>query len=544
MQQLSSVWNSLNTTRRILIIGATAIMFVAILAMSKIASTPKMSLLYAGMDGSAAGEVVAALEQKNANYEVRGEAIYVDAAQRDELRMMLAAEGLPANGAQGYELLDSLTGFGTTSQMFDAAYWRAKEGELARTILANPNIQSARVHLSNTSSSPFQKNTELSASVTVSGNAAAINATNARALKYLVASAVAGLDPESVTIIDGRAGVVVGGDEFAANGHTADKAAELRRSVERILEARVGVGKAIVEINVETQTDRESIFERTFDPDSRVAISTDTEERSTNANESGSGGVTVASNLPDGDAAAQNDMSSSQNNEIRERTNYEVSEVKREIIRTPGAVKRLTVAVLVDGVRSINAAGEEEFALRSDEELAALGDLVASSVGFDEARGDIMTIKSMAFEPIDQLGELADASISSPVELDMMSIIQLLVVSAVALILGLFVVRPLLVGRSVPQLEQAAIAPPLPDFQEAEAQALNGEIDTSDFPHPATVTDFDLPELGDLPALPMADGFAGPVSDDPVARLREMIKERQEETVATLKSWMEDEETV
>ena len=115
----------------------------------------------------AAGDVVRALEQRGATFDVRGGSIFVDSSQRDELRMTLASEGLPANSTSGYELLDSLSGFGTTSQMFDAAYWRAKEGELARTIVASSQFAMARVHIASTGSNPFQRGITPKASVSV-----------------------------------------------------------------------------------------------------------------------------------------------------------------------------------------------------------------------------------------------------------------------------------------------------------------------------------------------------------------------------------------
>merc|ERR1711991_901033 len=150
MQQLIQVWTALDMRRKLIVLGATLAMFAALIALSRMASAPSMALLYSGLEPSTSGEVVTALEQQNVPYEIRGNAIYVDVARRDALRMTLAAQGLPANGTKGYELLDSLTGFGTTSRMFDAAYWRAKEGELARTIVSSPHILQARVHIANT----------------------------------------------------------------------------------------------------------------------------------------------------------------------------------------------------------------------------------------------------------------------------------------------------------------------------------------------------------------------------------------------------------
>ncbi|MBE0554680.1 MAG: flagellar M-ring protein FliF, partial [Rhodobacteraceae bacterium] len=147
MQNLLSIWAALDGRRRALVAGATVAVFLAVIALSRMAASPDLALLYAGLEGAAAGEVIAALDQRGIAHEVRGDSIWVPAAERDSLRMTLAAEGLPANSGSGYELLDGLSGFGTTAQMFDAAYWRAKEGELARTIQSNPQIRAARVHI-------------------------------------------------------------------------------------------------------------------------------------------------------------------------------------------------------------------------------------------------------------------------------------------------------------------------------------------------------------------------------------------------------------
>ena len=190
MQQLMAVWQALDTRRRIIVAGATALTFAAVLALSGAATRPDMALLYAGLEGAQAGDIITALDQRAVRYEVRGDSIYVDATKRDELRMALAAEGLPATGGAGYELLDSLSGFGTTSQMFDAAYWRAKEGELARTILALPNVQTARVHLAIETGRGYRRDQNGSASVTLTTNGGTITREQAAALKYLVSSGV------------------------------------------------------------------------------------------------------------------------------------------------------------------------------------------------------------------------------------------------------------------------------------------------------------------------------------------------------------------
>ncbi|MDE9449705.1 flagellar M-ring protein FliF [Aliiroseovarius sp. Z3] len=535
MQQITSIWISLDMRKRIIVVAATLAMFVAVIGLSRMATTSQMTLLYAGLESGAAGDVVKALEARGVAYEVRGGSIFVDTAQRDSLRMTLASEGLPANGGKGYELLDGLSGFGTTSQMFDAAYWRAKEGELARTIVASPLIQNARVHIANTATQMFRQRNQPTASVTVTTASGALPGAQAKALKFLVASAVPGLLPERVSIIDSRGGLIAGGDEPSDHpGLASDRAMVLKQNVERLLEARVGFGNAVVELNLETVTEQESLRERRFDPETRVAVSTDTLETSNSAKDSEGAGVTVASNLPDGDAASGGN-SSSNTSETRERINYEVSETTREIVTTPGAIKRLTVAVLIDGIRTTDDAGNEVWSARSAEEIASLRELVAGAVGFDEARGDLITIKSLEFEPVPALGTAPTNGFLSGVAIDVMALVKIVVLAAVALILGLFVLRPIFAARATEVAgeridpatlpEMASIAPPPSAATDTmDASTLPAVINT---PRMGEIVDSGSPELTD---------------PDPVERLRNLIAERQSDTVEILRGWMEEDE--
>ncbi|MBR9837506.1 MAG: flagellar M-ring protein FliF [Rhodobacteraceae bacterium] len=538
MQQLAQIWEGLGARRRIIVLAATVGMILAVLTMARMAGTPSMALLYAGLENGAAGEVVEALEQRGVVYEVRGGAIFVPEMERDALRMTLASEGLPANSNQGYELLDGLSGFGTTSQMFDAAYWRAKEGELARTIVANPYIASARVHIANSSANPFQRDVQPSASISVTSTGEVLSPAQARALKYLVASAVPGLVPEQVAVIDGKGGLIGAEDEVGSGPTAEDKADLLRDRVQRLVDARVGLGNAVVEVSVDTVTESETIRQRQFDPETRVVISTDTEEQSSTSQDTGSGNVTVASNLPDGQAGG-GDSSSSQSNETRERVNYEVSETMREVTRVPGAIKRLTVAVLVNGTYDTAADGTQLFVPLPDNELTALRDLVASAVGFEEQRGDEITIRSLPFERPEGLGTGPIEPDWFALQLDPMMLIQMAVLAVVALILGLFVVRPILTGSAraaLPGAEGGALALP------SGGAVLDGEIDDGDEGF-APLADLGSGEGfgGGFGGMGMVD-FDSPVAEDPVDRLRGLIEQRKSETVEILRSWLDEKE--
>ena len=519
MESFISTWSRLSAGRRIVVALAVLAVAASIYGLSRGAGAPQMSLLYGGLEQRTAGDVVTALEQRGVAYDVRGDAIYVPSSQRDELRMSLAAEGLPANSAQGYELLDSLSGFGTTSQMFDAAYWRAKEGELARTIIASPHIRSARVHISNPTNRPFQRENRPTAAVTVTTTGLSLSAPQANALRFLVASSVSGLIADDVAVIDSSGGLVAG-EDGAPGGAGQVIGDELKSRAERLLFARVGPGNAVVEVSVDIINETESIIERRIDPDSRVAISTEVEERSSAAQDSGSSSVTVASNLPAGDAGEDTGNSNSQDSQTRSLTNFEVSETSREVLREPGAIRRLTVAVLVNDLISIGENGETQTTPRSVEELDTLRELVGSAVGFDEERGDEITIQSLPFEASDSIG--SDPLPATGPPLDMMTLIQLGVLALVALILGLFVVRPILASRNVPSL-------PSPISDQGQ------EI----FPPPRE------PAAGAGPDgvenRPLIESEPAP-EPDPVTRLRQLIEERQDETIQILQDWIEEPE--
>ena len=536
MQNLLSLWANLSNPRRAIVLGATVAMFLAILSLARMAGQSDLALLYSGLDSASAGAVVTALDAQAVKYEIRGDAIYVDQTKRDSLRMTLAGQGLPATGGTGYELLDSLSGFGTTSQMFDAAYWRAKEGELARTVLALPEVKAARVHIAQAPTQLFQDKNKPTASVTVTTRSGTLSAEQANAIRHLVAGAVSGMQPDDVAVIDSVAGLIPSETDVSAPNTAGDaKAAEIKQNVERLLAARVGPGKAVVEVNVDVVTDREEVNQRTLDPQGKVAISTETQDKSGTSSGADSN-VTVASNLPTG-AAAPGGTNQSQNSDKSERVNYEVSETNRQVIKVPGAVAKLSVAVLVDQEKLTAADGTVTFQPRSDAELATLKELVSSAVGLDTTRGDVLTLKSLPFDQQAVGGTLVESSFLSTFgPLNLMSMIQLGVLALVALILGLFVIRPILTSsaRSVGQLEAPMMPLALPRGMATPAPvALDGEIDDGGIMFPQ-VADFSEQEAA----------MTG-VETDPVARLRRLIEERQAESIEILRAWMEhDEEPV
>lgn len=518
MGSLLSFWSALDVRRQVAVAAATLAVFVSVLLLGRIALSPTMALLYSGLDARAAGEVVAALEARAVPYEVRGDAIHVPVQERDALRLALAAEGLPAQGGAGYELLDSLSGFGTTAQMFDAAWSRAVEGELVRTILANPQIRAARVHVARGNERPFARDAGASASVFVT-TVAGLSADQARALRHLVAAAVTGLRPDRVEIIDSVAGLIPLGDGGPTSSAPMERAEAIRRNVERLLEARVGPGRSVVEVTVDVVTESEQVSERRIDPEGRVATRTETETLSGTENRAG-GDVTVASNLPDGDAG-EGPGDSTTSDESRERVEYALSETRREVTRLPGDIRRITVAVLIDGERTTSEEGTTTWQPRPEAEMEALRELIASAAGIDAARGDVLTLKSLEIMPAQAGAGEGDAAPT----LDFVRLLGIAALAVVALGLAFFVLRPALRQARAPA---RAALPPLSignDRAPDMGPALTGEI-AGDFGLP------DLPVIG-------ADGTLGPPEEDPVVRLRRLIEERRTESLEILKTWMD-----
>ncbi|SMO74201.1 flagellar basal-body MS-ring/collar protein FliF [Paracoccus laeviglucosivorans] len=505
MLKLQEYWRERSAKQRAVLVAAFAIAFGSVIGLSWLASRPNMAMLYSGLDPQQSGAIMAAVEKSGVPYEIRGDAIWVEDARRDALRMTLAGEGLPSASGTGYEILDGMSGFGTTSQMFDAAYWRAKEGELARTILALPNVTTARVHLAVPNARGYRREAQSSASVTLTTDGTPISRSQAKALKFLVSSGVPGMSPDHVSVIDSERGVVASNDDLAGE----DREAEMKRNVERILEAHVGTGNAIVELNLDLVTESELLTEQRFDPEQRALISQESEESSDQSNNSQPGAVTAASNLPEGQQD-QGDQSSSTRAETRQRSNFEVSRLTREVNRQPGATRRMTVAVLVNGVQRADANGGQTLVPRDEAELQSIRELVSSAVGFDETRGDAITVKSLPFASLSEAGTSASAG-GLLERLDLNGLIKLALICLFILALVFFLLRPVLKARNAESRAALDDSRPLPPPPEAEAMP----------PLSPAVAEIDFsPSAGS--------------NEDPVARLKELMKSRKDESLKLL----------
>jgi flagellar M-ring protein FliF len=346
---------------------------------------------------------------------------------------------------RGYELLDDVNGFSVTSEMYNAAYWRAKEGELTRTILAIPGVSSARVHIGASLRSGFARSgPPQTASVTLVSSTK-LSASQAEAIQYMVALAVSGLDPADVAIIDPKRGLLAGPnvDRLEEPGIVAEnQSSRLEQKILRLLEARVGPGNARVSVSVDVNRQRQRVSEVVFDPNSRV-IRNRTSNDVSEASGGGAAGVTVASNLPQGGGGQGGGSSTLKNS--TESVVYDINETRRETETLPGEIERISVAVLLnEQVLGFDANAEDSAPLMRSL-VSDFEQLILSGAGLSAERGDSLTVELMPFQEI-EVEELTPAPglVETLTERYFWSGLQAVLLGIVVIVLGFGVVRPLL----------------------------------------------------------------------------------------------------
>jgi flagellar M-ring protein FliF len=368
------------------------------------ANQPVMGLLYADLEQRDAGQVVAALDRAKVPYTVEsnGSRIMVPADQIGRVRLSLAREGLPAGGNVGYEIFDRTESLTTTPFQQDMNRIRAMEGELARSISSLAGVRSARVHLVLPRREAFSRergDAQASVMLTMQG-AQRLDREAIQSVLHLISTAVPGLRPQNVSIVDSRGSLLARGGQpltgpaAAASQDEVRRGQELRiaRVVEEMLERSLGTGRVRAEASVDMDFDRVQTTEERFDPDNQVARSQQSVQENSRGTEPTP--TTVQNNLPGG---SENAPGTTQESRQEETTNFEIGRIMRSTTRDQPVVRRISVGVLVDGVWEPQLNGPPQYRDRSPEELARIATLVRSAVGFDERRGDKVEVVAMRF---------------------------------------------------------------------------------------------------------------------------------------------------
>jgi len=539
-------------------VGILLLGFLLYLATSM--SDGDMALLYSDLELNDSGEVVSQLESMNVPFEVAqdGSTIRVPADQVDRIRLAMAQEGLPRGGSLGYEIFDESDGFGTTNFIQNINRLRALEGELARTIATIEQVRRARVHLVLPERELFSREEqEPTASVFLQLTGGTLDANRITAIRHMVAAAVPRLEPEAISVVDDHGNLLARGpgsdpdDMMMATAEQLRREQEerLARQIEALLSRSVGRGRVLARVSVDMDFDRIESNAEIFDPDSQVARSTTfVEEESSSSDGQGSDPVTVAGNLPEAEdlGAVGGAGSASDSSRVEETTNFEISRRVETRVREAGSVRRLSVAVLVDGIYSQTPEGEVEYVPRGEAEMAQLAALVRSAVGFDAGRGDTVEVVNMRFATEDQLSAGqggADTVMLGLTNDDVLHLFEIIVLAVVALLVVLLVVRPLVTRAMDGGGEHQAGADDLDSLltdQSGLQRALAGPSmsGTAFLPAGEGYEGGESNVAAELDALIDINQVEGRVRASSLKKVGEIVTKHPEEAVSILRSWM------
>ncbi len=440
-QQLKEMIESLSLARKIsilvlLFLSVSAIGYLATLS-GKVAYEP----LFTNLNSEDMGSIISRLDKQGTAYRVDQiqRTVLVPATDVLKIRIKMAEEGLPRFGGVGFEIFDK-NSFGKSEFEQRVSFQRALEGELTRTILSLREIEKARVHLVLPEKSVFSESQQPArASVILKlGRNGVLPESTVSAISHLVSSAVEGLDPNHITIVDSEGHLLSSGEgdpSLVAGGQALNQKIQIEKSLEnRIVELLtpiVGMGKVITQVSADIDFTRSETTEEIFDP-TKTAVAQESKTKAKKSEGSAGGENAAAAGV------------SSNDSEDTEQTRYEVSKTTRRQVSPMGAVKGLSIAILVDGIYE-DKNGKMEYAPRPAEDLTRMEELVKSAVGYSTQRGDQIKITNLAFQsPENQLrSEEAWYMKKSTYAFITAVVANVLIVLVIALIF-IFVIRPLM----------------------------------------------------------------------------------------------------
>jgi flagellar M-ring protein FliF len=497
-------------------------------------TTPQLTTLFTDLSAEDSSSIIKDLERQAIPFELRndGAVVMVPKDKVTRLRMKLAEGGLPKGGGVGYEIFDKSDALGTTSFVQNINHLRALEGELARTIRAIDRIQAARVHLVLPERPLFSRETpEPSASIVVRVRGS-LEPQQIRAIRHVVASAVNGLKPQRVSIVDEAGQLLADGagtdtDSAAGDERRAAFEKRMRRQVEDIVSSVVGAGRARVQLSADFDYNKITQTSDKFDPEGRVLRSTQTREESSVTAEN-NGQVTVNNELPGNQNRDGTPQGRDQSKKSEETNNYEISRTTKTEVTEAGRVNRISVAVLVDGSYSKNEKGEIVYQDRGKEQLDRIAALVRSAIGFDQKRGDQVEVVNLRFAEappvppvVEPTGLLGMFQFTKD---DVMYVIELAVMMMLGLVVLFMVIRPLV--RRIVASEMIPAPPETPALTDASAQA-------AEAPGQALIP-------GGAAQLIDVAQIQGQVHAQAVHRVGELAERNPNETASIVRQWLSE----
>jgi len=387
--QLSQWFLQYSIKQRLVISGVLVAFISVVIVVMLWANRTEYDLLYSQLDSEAAGSIVADLQTNKVPYRLEngGTTIYAPREQIAELRLRYAQNGYIKDSVTGYELFEK-NNMGMTTFMQKLNFKRALEGELMRTINQFPEVRQSRVHLVVPEDKLFEGKKKGSASVVLHLRpGVSMEHGQLKGIAALVANSVDGIESKDVVVMDDEGTILIesGDEENPALGAVGSQFElksqvenQLQNKVKALLTGIVGSRNAVVKISAELDFDRIERVKEEVDPDNATLVSQEKYTESSN-----------------------DTMNTGTYNIQKVTNNYEFSKTHETYISNSGDIKRLTVAVLVNGKEQVSkdADGNEQrsYKPRSEEELGQISSLVKSAVGYSEERGDVVEVKNMQF---------------------------------------------------------------------------------------------------------------------------------------------------
>lgn len=444
--QVKTLFTSLSIAKRVTLIGFVAATLVGFIFLAFWTGSPDYQLLYSNLSPEDGGAIISSLKEKKIPYKTsgNGNAILIPIEQIHEVRLELASKGLPRGSGVGFEIFDN-TKLGMTEFVQNVNYQRALQGELSRTINGLDEVESTRVHIVMPSKSLFlEDETPASASIIIKIRPGRwLRKPQVQAMVHLVSSSISGLNPENITIVDNYGKMLAGNDVDSQSGSQTTDQLVLQEKIEKGMEIRIqsmlekplGLGKSTVKVACELDFKRQERTEEKFFPD-KNAVRSEQFFNETSGSEQGPKGVpgvlsnTAAGDLTGEDAKKKSGESDASENRFhkQERTvNYELSKVTSHTIEPYAAIKRLSVAVIVDGTwkpvvtgkvtekdtekdtkkdaekdneKDAKNGNQVVYVPRTDEEMSKLERIVKRAVNFNAERGDEVEVVNIPFEPL------------------------------------------------------------------------------------------------------------------------------------------------
>lgn len=481
------MFSKFSINQRMIILIALAGSVAGLIALALWTQQPDMQVLFTNLNGEDAAAIIDKLKETKVPYETTGggATVLVPSAQVHDLRLQLATQGLPHGGGVGYEIFDR-TSIGMSEFVQKLNYRRALQGELARTIAQMPEVERARVHLAIPERRLFANEQDKArASVIVSlRNGQLLTKAQVQGVIHLVASSVEGLQARDVTVVDGH-GHLLSSTVTDDTAGLTNTQLEYQRNIEKDIETRiqtmleriVGLNKAVVRVSSLVDFRKVETTEERYDPNGQVVRSEQRGQEKSNGANGVSGGVPgVQSNVPPGTDQEPAQTSSSNSQTKNETVNYEISRTVSKIVEPVGAIKKLSVAVLVDGIYEAPKAGEgdkadkaaaepaRKYTPRSEEDMKRIEEIVKKAMGYSAERQDQVQVVNVqfGFGPDEPQTSTVEAVAEAPKS--WLPYLRYGVGALLFLMILFFVVRPLIamLGASAEAVGAETATPALP----------------------------------------------------------------------------------